>query len=126
MALLTELEASLGASQAALLSRDLARFEQRVHEQSEMRRALATFFSPAHSEGSRDEEISSATGSGALRAAAARVLQLGRMQVAWLARAQQSLRAIAHGLAGTQAGYGPAASAKAGGMGTHLERSREG
>jgi len=95
--ILEHLETSLRASQRALLVRDLAELERLTVEQVALRQALAKTVA-RRSPGSD----SLATH---LSDQARRVLQLGRVQVVLLGRAQQSLRAIANLLAGTHAGY---------------------
>jgi len=112
MAILGELESSLLIGQKALLARDLAGVEQATREQIRLRRALEVLWArdvlhPRNSDPtSRSEpgcESPLATG---LRAAQLRVLHLGRVQAALLARARRSLRMISNLLAGPEAIYG--------------------
>ena len=99
--MLEQLEASLRLSQQALLARDLARIEQLSVEQTVLCHALGSVRASA---GCRTVATDSRT-----LAAAARVLELGRVQAELLCRAQQSLRMLSHVLAGAQADYGPPA-----------------
>ena len=108
LALLSDLEKSLGSSQTALHSRDLARLEQLTAEQGELLRALSAVF--------HRNDLGSSVLSGILcveqakeiHEALARVLHLGRVQSALLKRAQQRLRTISNVLAGPHTTYGPA------------------
>lgn len=107
LALLADLENSLRSSQAALLSRDVVQIEQLASEQAELRHALSAFLHPPDARIYGREITFSGARADAVRAAQARVLRLGRVQAALLRRAQQSLRAISHLLAGPLSGYGP-------------------
>lgn len=110
LVLLANLENSLRSSQAALLARDVIRIEQLASEQAELQHALsACLHSPDPSVPEREDNFFGPRGD-AVRATQARVLHLGRVQSVLLRRAQQSLRAISHLLAGPQSDYGPAAS----------------
>jgi hypothetical protein len=103
--LLRKLETSLQTSQRALLSGDLAALQQETCEQLRLQRAL---------------EVGSPTGAGTsdgypepdesasltdLRAAQMRVLHLGRVQAAILARANRWLTTVSNLMAGPEAGY---------------------
>jgi len=101
---LLELEASLLSSQEALLARDLAGVEQGTCEQVRLQRALE-ILRPCEAAQTSDSERTRA--SSELRAAAIRILHLGRVQAALLDRAQRSLRMISNLLAGPEASYGP-------------------
>jgi hypothetical protein len=101
--LLGELEASLQASQRALLSRDVARLEERTGEQIRLRRSLEIVWSRAAAPGS---DAAPAV-AGELGTAQRRVLHLGRVQVALLARAERWLSMVSHLLAGPTANYAP-------------------
>lgn len=89
-AFLLQLEKSVQASQTALLARDLNRLRELTAEQSCLLRSLSTW-KPACDQNAQE--------------AAIRILQLGRVHLAILRRAQQSLRVIANFLAGTQSIY---------------------
>ena len=123
LALLEQMELSLHASQKALLARDLAQLECHTGEQRRLQQALAILW-----QGTRTQPPSSpleteddrALGA-QLRRAQTRVLHLARVQAALLARAQRTLHMISNLLAGTGAGYGPAAS----GLGTMPGPCRE-
>ena len=98
-ALLTELEASLQASQRALLAHDLASLEHRTGEQIRLRRALEIFGTPDGA------PLAESDLPHELRAAQKRVLHLGRVQLALLGRAQRWLRTLSHLMAGPGASY---------------------
>ena len=98
--ILSDLETSLRAAQRALLERNLVQIEQLTNEQRTLRNALG-----AHLAENKIEPDLSPVFAGA----AARVLQLGRVQAALLSRARQSLRTLSHVMAGTQVDYGPPA-----------------
>ena len=112
LAIVTELETSLRASQQALLTRDLDGIEQGMREQKRLERAFA-ILQPEPISNSHDRTLLPAAAScdpklaGELRAAATRVLHLGRVQAALLRRARQSLTVLSNLLAGPEAGYGP-------------------
>jgi hypothetical protein len=112
-ALLEDLAYSLHTSQQALLARDLPALESNTQTQNRLRRSLETLWtqkvvtpsgSPPGWAGSAPEEPDGALAV-RLRTAQWRVLHLGRVQAALLARAQRSLRMIAHLRAGLQATY---------------------
>lgn len=100
VALLCDLEASVRASQKALLSRNLADIERLTSEQRELRDALSVFFS--EDGGSRKAKLTPA-----VRAIAARVLALGRLQSGLLARAQRRVHALSSLRGATQFACGP-------------------
>jgi len=104
--LLAELEASLQASQRALLAHDLASLEHRTGEQISLCKALEIFGTPyaAPSAGSEFSHCSPRVAED-LRAAQKRVLHLGRVQLASLGRAQRWLRTLSHLMAGPGASY---------------------
>jgi hypothetical protein len=103
LALLLELEASLRQSQRALLSRDIETFEELTRKQE----LLAHTFN-ALSEKDR-------LPSDSISAAARRVLQLGRIQIALLGRAHSSLRLVANLLTGAGSDYSSSLSYRIGG-----------
>ena len=102
LALLTDLELSLRASERAILSRDVAGLERATDEQANLGRRLVLLpvrggaFSPTVMEAQR------------------RVLGLGRVQGALLERAQRRLRVLANWMAGPQAEYRPVSGDSAG------------
>jgi hypothetical protein len=106
---LREIEASLGASQKALLTRDLAGLEQATEEQ----RRLHQMFCATWTEATRLRQTKIARPGNAglleteVRTAGMRVLELARLQLSLLARNQQSLRLIANLIARAQGRYGP-------------------
>ncbi len=100
LALLEDLESNLLASQNALLSGDLARLEELTGEQALFERKLSTVLRPAPASGPAGREV---------RAAQLRILHLGRVQIALLARRQQGLRILRHRMAGLQSLYSPPA-----------------
>jgi hypothetical protein len=100
---LGELEASLLASQRALLSRDVAGLEERTGEQIRLRRSLEIVWSRAAAPGNDPAPAVADE----LGAAQRRVLHLGRVQAALLARAERWLTMVAHLLAGPTANYAP-------------------
>jgi len=112
LALLQQLESSLEASQRALLDRDLARIEEATRDQVRLQRRLEEWWAAERSrENWLAARIRQQNGdhrvAGKLRAAQSRVLFLGRVQAALLARAQRSLRTISYLLAGQAWSYGP-------------------
>lgn len=116
LALLSELAASLEASQKALLARDVDAVEQGTREQVRLRRALEILWTPGAPHWRNDPAASSEPRcdhplAADLRAAERRVLLLGRVQAGLLARAQRALRTISNLLAGPEASYGPPSSA---------------
>jgi len=106
LALMDELEASLQASQRALLAHDLASLEHRTGEQLRLCRALEIFGTP-YGAPRAGSEFSHASPQFAaeLRAAQKRVLHQGRVQLALLGRAQRWLRTLSHLMAGPGASY---------------------
>jgi hypothetical protein len=103
LSLLAELEASLQASQRALLDRDVACLEQSSGEQIRLLHALEIFWPSPRNDPAQDDSALAAE----LRAAQMRVLHLGRVQAALLARAQRWLRTIENLLAGPATNYTP-------------------
>ncbi len=99
-ALLLQLEKSFESSQAALLARDLNSIRELTEEQSSLLRSM-TVCKPASDEDSQSQDLQNQDS----QATAIRILQLGRVHLAILRRAQQSLRVIANFLAGTQSIY---------------------
>ena len=87
--LLLRLEKGLKASQEALLSRDLHRMRELTAEQNSVLRSISL-------NSACDEDS---------KAAAIRILRLGRVHLALLRRAQQSLRVVSNFLAGTESIY---------------------
>jgi hypothetical protein len=117
-ALLGELESSLQSSQRALLARDLAGIEQHTGEQIRLRRALEILWSQNLPQASdpmpfdsmlNDPMPYARAGASELRLAQMRVLHLGRVQAALLARAQRRARMLSHLFAGPGASYAPPA-----------------
>ena len=110
-ALLGELEASLQASQSALLAHDVARLEECTCEQIGLQRSLEILWEAAHPPGSDAAQHDLAQYdlrlSAELRAAQIRVLRLGRVQAALLSRAQRWLRMVSNLLAGPEVSYAP-------------------
>jgi len=107
VSVLRELEASLQASQRALLNRDVSELEQHTSEQVRLQKTLTSLWScDAHSMAS-DPACSDVELAVEVRAALIRVQHLSRIQAALVARAQQSLRIIENLLAGPQANYAP-------------------
>lgn len=113
LALLGELEASLRASQKALLARDAEGIERGTREQVGLQRALAPLWAqdvgrPAGGDSWRRAATPQCKPAlaAALLAAQWRVLHLGRVQAGLLARAQRTLRMISNLLAGPEAVYG--------------------
>jgi hypothetical protein len=124
-AVLAELEASLEASQRALLGRDVASLEQCTSEQIRLHRSLKILWSRradlpgSHSSRSGPglgvpgieipafdiPKFDNATFDIELRDAQLRVLHLGRIQAALLGRAQRWLRTVSHLLAGVEQNY---------------------
>ena len=109
--LLGELESSLQASQKALLCCDVAGVERGTEEQIRLRESLASLWTSDSS--ATFVPLSEPNSAALLRAAQSRVLHLGRVQLALLARAQQSVRILANLLAGTAGDYGPSRNAGA-------------
>lgn len=103
--LLMELEASLQSSQRALLAGDGALLEQTSGEQLRLLRALSLFWPP-------DPAPADPALRAELQAARIRVLHLGRVQAALLARAQRWQRTIENLLAGTARNYAPSGDAR--------------
>ena len=108
--LLGELESSLLASQKALLCGDVTELERGAVEQKRLREALTLLWT---SGSTATFETFSEPNSTLLRPAQLRILHLGRVQLALLARAQQSVRILANLLAGTAGDYGPPRNAGA-------------
>jgi len=114
--LFEELQASLENSQKALLSRDLGGLEQGTREQTRLQKELAQWGSSAlggvragqaSAEGLPTSAADSAQVEIRLRAIQARVLHLGRVQMALLRRAHRFLHAVSHLVAGSGANYVP-------------------
>jgi hypothetical protein len=96
---LFELEASLQASQRALLSHDVALLEQHICEQIRLQSSLEVLWSR---DATRDLVFAAE-----MRAAQIRVLHLGRVQAALLVRAQRWQSMLSNLLAGPEASYAP-------------------
>jgi hypothetical protein len=96
-ALLEELASSLEASQKAVLSGDLRSLQQETREQARLHRALQILWNSGRPIATVPQ----------LRARQQRVLDLGRVLQALLARRQRWLRTLAHLAAGPGAIYGP-------------------
>jgi hypothetical protein len=114
LAILRELEASLAASQKALLARDLEGITQGTREQVRLQRALGILWGKSMSAdeiGAPETALATQYGSepDEFVAAAQRVLYLGRVQAALLARSQQTLKMISYLVAGPNATYEPPA-----------------
>jgi len=115
---LGELEASLLGTQTAVLNGDLASLEHITHEQATRIKALQTMLEQANQPARREGafEGPEATLSDGVRAAAAHVLQLGRIQMALLARVQRRLAILENVLAGPERSYAPAPRGAASGF----------
>jgi hypothetical protein len=104
--LLQALAASLEGSMNALLARDLGGLEQATREQARLQREfeiLGRLTGPGHAgEGFKPSLVSDE-----FRAAGKRVIHLGRVQLALLARGERWLRTLARLAAGPGASYGP-------------------
>ena len=98
LAVLHELEASLKATQKALLTCDVAELDEATREQVQLHQSLATFADSVSYASEADPE---------LRLAEKRVLGLGRLQIALLTRARRSLKITANLVARTQGNYAP-------------------
>jgi len=92
-ALLLELESSLGKSQRALLDRQVTSLEQRTEQQNSLIHCYLAL---------PDAERASTP---ALAVVAARVRELGQIQIVLLARAQNRLRLLSHLTAGFDYDY---------------------
>ena len=117
LSLIEDIERNLLASQRALLSGDLHRLEKLTAEQGLFARKLADVL--------RAFSVSASAITREVRAAQLRVLHLGRVHIALLARQQQRLRTLRHRLAGPQSLYGPPASSFEFGMERKQMRVRE-
>ena len=104
--LLAELEASFQVSQRALLARDVVGLEACTREQIRLRESLGILWSRAAAPAPGSDRAHSDLGLAAeLRSAQMRVLHLGRIQGALLARAQRWLRMVSNLLAGPEGSY---------------------
>lgn len=103
--LLSDLELSLRASQRALLGRDLAMLERLSAEQSSITHNLSQLWRK-QTRAAADETMHIPL-SPTLREIGQRVLHLGRVHQALLARCQRSLRVAANLAAGMCATYSP-------------------
>jgi hypothetical protein len=125
------LEASLEATQKAVLARDLAELEQGTRDQMRLQRALAILWAeygmPTQPSPSTTAWLQSFAPQFAAewRAAQMRTLQLARVQAALLARAQRSLTMIANLLAGPESSYGSNPAALAAGPRSPVSRLGE-
>jgi hypothetical protein len=114
---LRQLEASLEASQAAVLAREVEGIERHTEEQMRLSRALTILYGEstfhAHQQHHPASDFPAALPrmttrlAADLRAAEKRVLQLTRVQAALLGRAQRFLRILTNLVAGPGASYGP-------------------
>jgi hypothetical protein len=109
LSLLKELETSLQASQRALLSGDLEALQRETCEQLRLQRALDAGWPPNRANSESNPPGNEFASSVDLRAAQMRVLHLGRVQAAILARANRWLTTVSNLLAGPEAGYTPPA-----------------
>jgi hypothetical protein len=114
LAILGELEASLVASQKALLARDLDRIRDGTEQQLRLTRALMILGAGPAKPGAGNGSLRATPfrpGQGRispqLASAQNRVWHLARVQRALLRRAQQSLRMLTSLVAGPNAAYGP-------------------
>lgn len=105
LALLAKLEASLQASQEALLSHNLSLFEQHTGEQIRLRSSLEILWSRDTARPLGIDPGHDLVFSPEMRAALARVLHLGRVQAALLVRAQRWQSVVSNLLAGAEANY---------------------
>ena len=103
VALLEEINASLLETQEALLQRDLSMLEQQSIRQIFLQQQLSRFAAtPVGDKGTPASEVLEAH---------ARVLQLGRVQLALLRRALLSLQITSNLVQGLHSGYGPRGAA---------------
>ena len=118
LSLLSRLEATLEASQKALLARDLAGLQLLIREQHFLVRAFFEFSSHTAIPASSKAEVCTA---------AMRVLALGRTQRSLLDRMQRFLRALGHLVAGPTATYSqPLVPARMGQSPTFARLRKEG
>jgi hypothetical protein len=110
---LRQLEASLEASQAAVLAREVEGIERHTEEQIGLSRALTVLYGESTFQNHSPSDLQAALPRMAphlaaeLRAAENRVLQLTRVQAALLGRAQRFLMILTNLVAGPGASYGP-------------------
>jgi hypothetical protein len=104
LAVLEEIHASVKRSQKALLATDLAAIDEGTREQLLLVRELERHlgFSPATSLSIYPSELLAS-----LKLEAERILELTRIQIALLARAERLLRVRANQLAGSSEPYAP-------------------
>jgi len=112
LALLADLEASLGASHRAVLAKDVAALNHATAEQARLRRALEVLLKPIGDGSSSSSRQRESLGP-EVQAAAARILHLARVQRALLRRAQQFLSVLAHFAAGPGTTYSELVSSRA-------------
>lgn len=93
LALLSDLEISLRASQQAVLGRDLEGLQRMTAEQARLRQTLAA--------------MATSAADSSVRAAQQRVLHAGRVQLLLLGHAQRWLEVLTNVLAGSGAPYVP-------------------
>ena len=105
LALLAALEASLIGGQQALLRRDASALQGHTREQIALQRRLELLW--GKNSVSTISEQNDPTLSSALRPAALRILHLGQVQAALLARAQRWQAMVANLVAGPAANYLP-------------------
>lgn len=116
LAVLGELESSLRFSQHALLTRDLTGLELATGEQKRLQRVLEVLWtrdatprtSATISELQDSPDLVSPDLTAELREVQLRVLHLGRVQAALLAREQRWLTTLANLVAGPESGYASA------------------
>ena len=117
LALCEELESNLLASQQALVSGDLSWLEELTGKQLLFERKLANLLASARE--APPVTADSAEMQCKMRAAQLRILHLGRVHMALLARRQRSLRTLRHRMAGRESFYGPPTNPD-----TPMDRSR--
>jgi hypothetical protein len=100
LAFMSEMEASLEASQAALLALDVGATERCTNEQVRLRQCMEALLSGLPLPPCAPEMAAS------LRAAAERIQKMARVQAALLRRARQFLCVLSNIVAGTEAVYG--------------------
>lgn len=108
LALFEDLEGNLLASQRALVSGDLNQLEECTREQALLARRLADLLDSAAV--APPGRASSSEMRREVRAAQLRILHLGRVHLALLARRKQGLRTLCHRIAGPHSLYCPPAA----------------
>lgn len=107
LTLFGDLERNLLASQRALVSGDLSRLEELTREQALFQHKLAGLVASGPAAPVSNASVAMQH---EIREAQLRILHLGRLHMALLARREQSLRTLRHRIAGTHSLYGPPAA----------------